>query len=155
MKGGPLPPQATEAAGSNTIGAVFFRAIDDELQFGANTPTTDQIEIEHWHDINFTASSYNAIRYKVAVQDFNSAVGSCNARWGGHSILSVCEYNFFLKSNACIPTPTTVRLDPVRSVIMQKMSYRYIPVTGQQSLVFSLTRFFVFFVCFFLDNSII
>lgn len=116
-----LPPTATEAAGAPSIGAVFFRPIDDEFHYAANTPTTDQIEIEHWYNINFTASTFNALRYKIAVQDFNTNPGSCNS------------------SSACIPNPDGGKLDPVRGVLMHRVAYRFIPSTGQQSVVCALT----------------
>jgi hypothetical protein len=118
---GVMPPRATEAAGSDTTGAVFFRHIDDELHSGANTPAFDTIEVEHWYNINFTTYTYNAVRYMVSVADFNSANGTCTS------------------PSACVPTPTAQHLDPVREVVMPRASYTYIPATGQQSVVFSLT----------------
>lgn len=113
-EGGPMPPQATEASGDSSIGAVFFRHVDDELHSGAATLFADTIEVEHWYNINFTASTYNAIRYKVTVNDFDS-------------------------KNGTVPTPTAFRLNPRREVLMQKASYRYIPEANTQSTVFTLT----------------
>ncbi len=120
-EGGPMPPQATEAAGTATIGAVFFRHIDDELHSNATTALIDALEVEHWFNINFTAHTYNSIRYKLTVRDFDSRSGTCASPF------------------ACIPTPTAQKLDPLMEVLMQKASYRYIPATGQESLVLTLT----------------
>jgi hypothetical protein len=114
-------PAATDAASTNSIGAVFFRHIDDEYHYGANTPAFDIIEVEHWYNINYTAATYQAIRYKVSVLDFSSENGTCP------STLS------------CIPTPTAQYLNPMREVLMQRISYQYISATGQESAVFTLT----------------
>ncbi len=114
-------PAATESADSDSIGAVFFRHIDDEYHYGANTPSFDIIEVEHWYNINFTAATYQAIRYQVSVLDFRSENGTCPS------------------PTACIPTPTAQYVDPMRSVLMQRISYKYIPATGQESAVFTLT----------------
>jgi hypothetical protein len=79
------------------------------------------IEVEHWYNINYTAATYQAIRYKVSVLDFSSENGTCP------STLS------------CIPTPTAQYLNPMREVLMQRISYKYISATGQESAVFTLT----------------
>jgi hypothetical protein len=117
---GAAPPSETESSGASTPGALFMRAIDDEYHYGASSPTVDQIEVEHWYNLNFTASSYNAIRYKVAVSDFRA--NSCNAT-----------------TNACIPTPASYALDSMNGPLMPRLQYRYIPATGQQSIVAALT----------------
>jgi len=69
-------PAATRSAGTGTSGALFVRAVDDELHVGANTPTIDYLEIEHWYNINITDVAFNAIRYKISVQDFDATSGT-------------------------------------------------------------------------------
>lgn len=72
-----VPSTAIESAGTGGIGALFMRPIDDELQYGSTiTPNTDQIEVEHWTNIQFGpafTANYTAIRYKISVADFNSS----------------------------------------------------------------------------------
>lgn len=119
--GASLPPPYTESSGAGTVGAVFMRPIDDEFLFGANTPTTDLIEVEHWYNVNFTQATYDALRYLVAVQEFDSSFANCSSEF------------------ACIPTPTGQFLNPVREVLMQKLSYRHLPQYDQQSIVLCLT----------------
>ena len=123
--GGALPPPSTEGAGAvNPAGAVFMRAIDDELQRGANTPLFDQIEVEHWNSINFTSSTYSALRYVVTVQNFDDSFAACPS------------------VDSCIPTPNAlVQLDPVREMISSDLSYTNILATGQESLVLTHTSF--------------
>jgi hypothetical protein len=99
-----------------------MRPIDDEFLFGTNTPTTALVEVEHWYDVNFTTATYNALRYLVAVQGFDSSFPYCA---GG-------EFS-------CVPTPTAEYLNPVREVLMQKLAYRWLPQYDQQSIVLTLT----------------
>jgi len=120
-EGGPMPPQATEAANAPGVGAVFMRHVDDELHESGGTPLVDFIEIEHWSNINWTLGTFSAQRYRVNIADFDSSFSGCIA------------------SNICIPTPTAQELDPVREVINQRLSYRFIPETGQESLVGTFT----------------
>lgn len=120
-EGGPMPPQETEAANAPGIGAVFMRHVDDEFHEAGGTPLVDFIEIEHWSNINWTAGTFSAQRYRVNVNDFDSSFSGCTA------------------SDECIPTPTAQELDPVREVINQRLSYRYIPQTGQESVVGTFT----------------
>jgi len=114
---GDAPPVETEVSSavmSGDGGAVFMRAVDDELHFGAATPKTDELAVEHWYGINFTLSIYGVIRYQLNVGDFRANAGT-------------------------IPTPTVWSLDPVREPLMPRLVYRYIPETGQQSVVGALT----------------
>jgi len=120
-EGGPMPPQETEAANAPGVGAVFMRHVDDELHETGGTPLVDFIEIEHWSNINWTTQTFSAQRYRVNINDFDSSFNGCMAY------------------NACIPTPTSQQLDPVRQVINQRLSYRFIPETGQESLVGTFT----------------
>lgn len=110
-------PLATQSMDTGTVGALFMRAIDDELHYGASTPTADQIEVEHWYNVNFTSSTYNARRYKVAVQDFTGGGG------GGGTIT----------------TPAPEALRAYATQLGPRAHYRYIEVTGQQSIVLVLT----------------
>ena len=116
-------PNATssENAGAGTPGAVFFRAIDDEYQFNETlTPLTDQLEVEHWYNLNWTASTYGAVRYKFSVADFDQRPGlSCGAK--------------------CVPTPTATKLGAQPGVLTPKLVYRRIPATGQESVVATLS----------------
>jgi hypothetical protein len=104
-------PLATESMATDTVGALFMRAVDDELHYGASTPTTDQIEIEHWYNVNFTTTSYNALRYKVAVQDFDHA-----------------------PSYGPVPTPTaqSIAVDPM---LTARAQYRRIEASDEQESV--------------------
>lgn len=112
------PPLATESSGAGTPGAVFFRAIDDEYQFGETlTPMTDQLEVEHWYNLNWTVGTYGVIRYKFSVADFSQAPG-------------------ILCGRSCVPTPTATFLNA--TTLMPKLVYRYIPATGQESAVVTL-----------------
>lgn len=112
----PPPPNSTESSGAGTPGAVFFRAIDDEYQFGETlTPLTDQLEVEHWYNLNWTTATYGAIRYKFSVADFDQ------------------------RTPSTVPTPTTAVFNVSAGVLMPRMSYRYIPATGQESAVAALT----------------
>lgn len=105
-------PLATQSMSTDTIGALFMRAVDDELHYGSIiTPSTDQIEVEHWYNVNFTTSTYNAVRYKVAVQDFDHA-----------------------PSYGSVPTPTARNLD-VNPMLSARAYYRRIEVASQESIV--------------------
>jgi hypothetical protein len=122
--GAPAPPLATVVANGPSLGprgALFMRAIDDEYQYGVTTSSVDLLEVEHWFGINFTTSTYFAWRYQIAVADFDSDPGTCPS------------------STECIPTPTAYYLNPWREPIMQRLTYRYLPQTGQQSVVVALT----------------
>jgi hypothetical protein len=116
-------PEATLTAGATSIlGSVFLRAIDDELHYPRTAATTDQIEVEHWYNVNFTTLTYNAVRYKIVVPDFDSSFGNCTSE------------------TECVPTPDVpTQLNPVRETLASRTSYRYIPATGQQSIVCALT----------------
>lgn len=108
-------PAATESSNSTTVGAVFFRAIDDEFfENQTITPLTDQIEVEHWYNVNFTTGTYNAYRYKINVNDF------------------------ILNSSTCIQTPS-VGCFNTTSRALTRGSYQYIAHLQQESLVFALT----------------
>ncbi len=110
-------PDATQSTGSGTAaGALFIRAIDDELHSGAHSPLTDQIEVEHWYGVNFTIATYNARRYKVAVADFDHA----------------------LTPYGPVPTPTAQSL-VVDPLLGARALYRRIEVTSQESIVFATT----------------
>jgi hypothetical protein len=115
------PAGSTESSGAGTPGAVFMRAIDDEYQFGETlTPLTDQLEVEHWYNLNWTTATYGVIRYKFSVADFSQAPGTvCGA--------------------ACVPTPTSTYLNASTGILMPKLSYRRIPATGQESVVATLS----------------
>lgn len=108
-----VPPSASvEDAGASyavVAGAVFMRAIDDELQYGATTLTVDLLDVEHWYGINFTSSSYFALRYKIAVADFDQSYALCPS------------------IDVCVPTPSAWELDPVREPLMPRLSYRATP----------------------------
>jgi hypothetical protein len=115
------PSSAVETAGamaSAVAGAVFMRAIDDELQYGASTSTVDQLEVEHWYGINFTTATFNALRYKVAVAEFDQSYALCPS------------------IDICIPTPSVYELDPVREPLMPRLVYRSTP---NSALVATLT----------------
>ena len=121
-EGGPMPPQLTESANSLGVGAVFFRHYDDELHGTMSpTPTVDYIDIEHWSNVNFTANTFSAQRYRRTVADFDSSFSGCAS------------------SDDCIPTPTAQQLDPVREVINHRIQYRYIPAMNQESVVMTWT----------------
>lgn len=119
VENGPLPPAATESSGTPGVGAVFIRHRDQEIHDTVGlSPVLDFLEIEHWSSINFNNSTFVNVRYRIAVQDFDSAVGACTT------------------SDECVPTPTAQELDPLREVVMQRAAYRYLPdCDGQQSLV--------------------
>jgi hypothetical protein len=102
--GGPMPTAEIESASGLGVGALFFRHVDDELHGGMTTPTTDFIEVEHWASINFNTGTYNALRYKINVADFDSSFGAC------------------VSSDECIPTPMGQQLDPHRYDL--SISYR-------------------------------
>jgi len=108
-----VPPSASvedAGAGYPTVaGAVFMRAIDDELQYGSTTLTVDLLDVEHWYGINFTTSAYFALRYKIAVADFDQSYALCPS------------------IDVCIPTPSVWELDPVREPLMPRLSYRATP----------------------------
>jgi hypothetical protein len=108
---------SSESSGAGTPGAVFMRTIDDEYQFGETiTPMTDQFEIEHWYNLNWTTATYGAVRYKFSVTDFSQVPGqSCGL--------------------ACVPTPTSTFLNASVGILMPKLTYRRIPATGQESVV--------------------
>lgn len=109
-------PLATQSMSTNTVGALFMRAVDDELHYGSTiTPSTDQIEVEYWYNVNFTTSSYNAVRYKIAVQDFDHA-----------------------PSYGPAPTPTARNLD-VNPMLTARAHYRRIEVADQESIVMATT----------------
>jgi hypothetical protein len=78
---------------------------------------TDQLEVEHWYNLNWTTSTYGAIRYKFSVLDFVQA------------------------SNGPVevPTPTANFLNVTTGVLTPRLSYRRIPATGQESVVATLT----------------
>ncbi len=114
-------PLATQSMDTDTVGALFMRAIDDELHYTATTPTSDQVEVEHWYNVNFTSSTYNARRYKVAVQDFTSP-----AEGGG-------------PGGGTIVTPAPESPDAHATQFGGRTHYRYIEATGQQSIVLVLT----------------
>lgn len=112
-----LPPVATATAsyaGANAVGAVFMRPIDDELLLGATTPSNDQIGIEHWYNINITAGTYQRIRYVVQVPDFRSNTGT-------------------------VATPTVYNLSPIVSRILSRLTFRWLPLRNQQSVVGAFT----------------
>jgi hypothetical protein len=119
VENGPLPPVATESSGTPGVGAVFIRHRDQEIHDTVGlSPVLDFLEIEHWSEINFDNSSYVNVRYRIGINDFDSSVGNCTS------------------SDECIPTPTSQELDPLREVVMQRASYRYLPdCDNQQSLV--------------------
>lgn len=112
------PPAETNSAGTGTRGVVFARAIDDEYHYGATmTPLVDAIEFEHWYAINFTTSSYFAVRYSVAVADFDV-------------------------SPVSVPTPAAIMLDARRGFIAPRIVYRHLPAllpAQPQSIVIALT----------------
>lgn len=112
-----LPPVVTATAsyaGANAVGAVFMRPIDDELLLGATTPSNDQIGIEHWYNINITAGTYQRIRYLVQVPDFRSNAGT-------------------------VATPTVYNLSPFTDRILSRLTYRWLPLRNQQSVVGAFT----------------
>lgn len=107
---GNVPPSSeVEVAGATdptVSGAVFMRAIDDELQYGVTTSTVDLLEVEHWYGINFTDASYYAVRYRIAVADFDQSYALCPS------------------IDICVPTPSSYELDPVREPLMPRLVYR-------------------------------
>lgn len=52
-------------------GATFMRVVDDEFYRNGSSPTVDQLEVEHWFNINFTTATFNAIRYPILIADFD------------------------------------------------------------------------------------
>lgn len=74
-----------EGAGSGTLGAVFVRAIDDELS--PPSSINDQLEIDHWTHV--TNSSRQSLRYKIAVNDFD---------WSGPQYDLLTPTNLYLNS---------------------------------------------------------
>lgn len=113
------PSPSAESSGAGTPGAVFMRAIDDEYQFGETlTPLTDQLEVEHWYNLNWTVGTYGVIRYKFSVLDFVQSP----------------------PNSACVPTPTGVFLNiSYPGSLTPRLLYRRIPATGQESVVATLT----------------
>jgi hypothetical protein len=115
---GAVVSSITEASSTGTVGAVFMRLVDDEFFFGAtNTPTSDQIEVEHWTNIVFENRTYSSYRYKIAVADFDSAASS--------------DY--------CIDTPTAFKLDSRRKTIAPRLTYQYNPFTNRETLLLLIT----------------
>ena len=55
-------------------GAVFYRAIDDEYHPNLLTKsaTVDYIEVEHWTTV--TSTTFNPVRYRIAVAEFDSNI---------------------------------------------------------------------------------
>lgn len=103
----PLPPLATDGAGTGTFGAVFMRQHDDELNDGVVTPTYDWIDVVQWSNFNFTTGAFTLFYYPVITSDFDSSYAACPS------------------INACIPTPVGgVYLNPMRQVIMHRIAYR-------------------------------
>jgi len=109
---GEMPDRNVASAASPTAGAVFFRAIDDEYESNATTPTVDFIEVEHWYGINFNASTYNAWRYLIPVADFIKSpllgvptpdVQTLNAQ----SAVLMNRINFIKQRNATVLTLTS------------------------------------------------
>ncbi|MEI6333974.1 MAG: hypothetical protein WCS87_05400 [Methylococcaceae bacterium] len=97
----------------------FVRQVDDELHYGAHTPT-DYLEIWALHAdfVNPANSTFKKLP-KVPVADFNSAL---------------CE----TRSDECIPQPGTSRLlDPLREITMWRVQYRNFG--GTESLVGNFT----------------
>jgi hypothetical protein len=111
-EGNVAPTSEVEDAGADspTAGAVFMRAIDDELQYGVTTSQVDLLEVEHWYAINYTDSSYFALRYRIAVADFDQSYALCPS------------------IDVCIPTPSSWELDPIREPLMPRLVYR--PASG-------------------------
>lgn len=110
---GAAPPLETQSTGTGSAGAVFMRVVDDELHEGASTPAVDRLSIEHWYAINFTTTSYFALRYSVNIADVRSNAGT-------------------------VPNPGAYPFEAVREPLMPRLVYRYIPATGQQSIVGTL-----------------
>ncbi len=81
-----VPSVAIESSGTGGVGALFMRPIDDELHEGSTiTPSTDQIEVEHWTNIQFGpafTATYTAVRYKISVADFNSTISGVPTTMG-------------------------------------------------------------------------
>ena len=122
---GPLPLVGTSenanSPNAQNPGAVFMRSNDDEFYSGANSPTVDRIEIEHWYNINFTTSSYNSLRYPVLTRDFDESMSNCSLTNPDGLV--------------CITTPAAQKLNIVRGAV--KFNYRA-HSGNQQSIVTSL-----------------
>ena len=122
---GPRPPLATENSNSPNVqlpGALFMRAVDDEFYRNGSSPTVDQIEVEHWYNINFTTGAYNSLRYPMLFPDYNDSptAGNCSGIYP-----------------ECIDTPVlSQRLNVDR--YLRKANYR-MRGDGIQSIVTSLT----------------
>lgn len=127
---GPLPPLGmSENSNSPNVqnpGAVFMRSVDDEFYSGANSPTIDRIEVEHWYNINFTTSTYNTLRYPVLTRDFDESMSNCTGNPIGLP---------GLPGFVCITTPAAQKLNIVRGAV--KFNYRA-HSGNQQSIVTSL-----------------
>lgn len=94
-----------ENAGGAGAGAVFMRAIDQDLQYHVSAGA-DLIDVEHWYAINFTAASYYAVRYRIAVANFDQSYALCPS------------------IDICIPTPSAFELDPIREPLLPRLTYR-------------------------------
>jgi hypothetical protein len=126
LAGPPFPTVAAQNSnsplGASSIGALFVRAVDDEYHYGAASPTVDQIFVEHWYNINFTAATYATIRYPIQVTDFDQSGGS-----GG---------------DVCISTPVSgVRLQGNPFGLTARASFRRRPLNEQESIVTALTSY--------------
>jgi hypothetical protein len=73
-----FPSLEITSANTGTLGALFVRMHDDELENGAHTPAFDWIDVEHWTNINFTTSTHIPLRYTISVHDFvyNGTIGN-------------------------------------------------------------------------------
>jgi hypothetical protein len=80
---GPLPPSSVASPGGSPLAsALFVRHRDDELHSGAVTPGTDFLDIDHWTSINFTAATYDSLRYSILMSDFDSSFAGCASETG-------------------------------------------------------------------------
>lgn len=92
-------------------GVMFMRVRDDELHNPGDDPdaSNDALDIVHCTSIDFSAPSAMCEAYSINVAEFSSATGTC------------ASYD------ACIETPGSVRLDPVRTRLMPRLVFRRIP----------------------------
>lgn len=108
-------PFETETAASPSNGAVFMRHYDEEMHrpgFVGNSATFDYINVEHWNNVRFSTGFFARLRYSIQMMDFDSSYG------------------------VNVTTPAGgPQIDPLREIIMHRLSYRFLPHCNNQGSV--------------------
>lgn len=105
----PVTVEAGLQPNASIPGVLFLRHHDDEVHDPPGTSGSDLIDVVHCTAVDFDGSSATCAGYTVAIAEFNSADTACSA------------------SDACIQTPGSVLLDPLRETLMHRAAFRRIP----------------------------